>query len=238
MIVSWGSDPSTWIWTQISTASFSRMIFYWHIRRSSDWNYTNTLFTYFVNVLTTTMIIHDDIGGMYFRYLSALLKCSNNRSYFWRSQSHTTPITIHRVVSLGHVLCPISAIKLLCARRWVTMAFMVLRNSPSRSSSYTSFMTRSSWCSPHQTWYIWCSACCSSRVTTPWIQPIIVDAPSEPTPRILDFHIGHIMSRTPEIRLYIFSEICRSNMEIARMWRLNISPLRWIRMWLSKYECP
>src|SRR2546430_1414347 len=48
--------------------------------------------------------------------------------------------------------------------------------------------------------------------------------------------VGQTMSRTPEIRLYILSAVRRSNIGIARMWRLNISLLRWMR--LSKYECP
>ena len=43
---------------------------------------------------------------------------------------------------------------------------------------------------------------------------MIAGAPSEPTPRILDLHVGHIMSRMPEIRLYILPEVCRSNMDV------------------------
>lgn len=160
------------------------------MRRLSDWSCINTLLTYLVRVLTTAMITYDDIGGACFRYFAALLKCSNSCGCFWRSQSHTMPITTHCVVSFGHVLCPISVIKLFYAWRCITTAFIVWTNSPSRISSYAPFITRSSWCNPHQTRYTWCFACSSNCVTMPWIQPVITGVPFEPIPRILDLQVG------------------------------------------------
>ena len=145
---------SIWIWAQILTMRFSRIIFCWHIRRSSHWSCSNTLLIYLIRVLIIAMIIHIDIEDACFRYLSVLLKYLNNHDCFWRNQSYTILITIHRIVNFEYILYLISTIKLLYIWKYIITIFMIQTNSSSRNFLYIFFIIKFNWYNSYQIWYI------------------------------------------------------------------------------------
>jgi len=133
---------------------FSRIIFYWYIKRSFHWSYLNILLIYLIKVLIIVMIIHIDIEDIYFQYLFILLKCLNNHDCFWRNQSYTILITIHRIVNFEYILYLISTIKLLYIWKYIITIFMIQTNSSSRNFLYIFFIIKFNWYNSYQIWYI------------------------------------------------------------------------------------
>jgi len=157
------------------------------------------------------------------------LRYWNKRIRFFSSHVQMLPITTQRFASFGQVDF-IFMMRFVCWRKCAINSFIIVNSSPFMSLSYAWCITRLSWCRPHHVRYPLYCACCSSQVTTPCKCPVITLAPSEPTPMSFARQSKQTALRNIEMRLNIFSSVCRLNMAIAMAWILHRTPLRWKRI--------